>query len=409
MPHALLRALTAVCAVALATGAAPRAQPEPPHRPDDILLGMSAPFTGPAASLGADMRDGIQAAIAEANAAGGVHNRHLRLVALDDGYEPRLTAPNMRTLTDDPAVVAIIGNVGTPTAVAALPIAERTATPFIGSFSGAGVLRREPPDHVVVNFRASYAEEIDATVEALTTRAGLKPADIAFFTQRDAYGDSGFSSGLAALRRRGLSADAPVPNGRYDRNSDAVENALADILSTSHSRPRAVIMVGAYKPCARFIHLATRSGFHPIYVCVSFVGALPLAAELGPTGERVIITQVVPHYDADLPLVRDYHHALAALSPDHPPAPGFGSLEGYAAARMLLLAMNRLDRAPDRASVITSLESLGEFDLGLGAPLSLSPTQHQACHTVWPTVIRTGRVVPADWAGLFPDSKGAAP
>jgi ABC-type branched-subunit amino acid transport system substrate-binding protein len=364
---------------------------------------MSAPFTGPAASLGIDMRDGIQAAINEANQTGGVRGHHLRLVALDDGYEPSRTAPNMRRLTDDPHIVAVVGNVGTPTAVAALPIAIQTSTPFVGAFSGAGVLRREPPDRVVVNFRASYAEEIEAMVEALTARAGLKPEEIAFFTQRDAYGDAGYAAGLDALHRRGLKDDSLIANGRYDRNSEAVENALADIISTPapRVRARAVILIGAYKPCARFIRLAPENGFHPAFLCVSFVGALPLASALSTQGQGVIITEVVPHFDADLPLVRDYHHALTTIDPA--PTPGFGSLEGYAAMRMLLLAMNRgRAEAPTRASIIPALEGLGGFDLGLGVALSLSPGEHQACHTVWPTVIRAGRVVPTDWAELFP-------
>ena len=144
----------------------------------------------------------------------------------------------MRRLTDDPHIVAVVGNVGTPTAVAALPIAIQSSTPFVGAFTGAAVLRRDPPERVVVNFRASYSEEIDAMVEALTTRGGFKPEEIAFFTQRDAYGDAGFAAGLEALHRRGLKDDSLIANGRYDRNSEAVENALADIISAPPPRVR---------------------------------------------------------------------------------------------------------------------------------------------------------------------------
>src|SRR5258706_7983886 len=55
---------------------------------DKIVCGQAAVLTGPAAALGINMRDGVQAAFAEANQAGGVGGRKLELLSVDDGYEP---------------------------------------------------------------------------------------------------------------------------------------------------------------------------------------------------------------------------------------------------------------------------------------------------------------------------------
>ena len=140
---------------------------------DEVVLGMSTALSGPAAELGQNMRAGVLAAIEEANRAGGVGGHALRLISLDDGYEPARTAPNMRTLIDAEQVAVVIGNVGTPTAVAAVPIANASKTPFFGAFTGAGVLRKSPPDRYVINYRASYAEETGAMVDALILRAAL--------------------------------------------------------------------------------------------------------------------------------------------------------------------------------------------------------------------------------------------
>lgn len=395
-----------ICALAamprLASAQTPPAPVPPPAlQTGEIVLGMSAPFSGPAAALGSGMRAGIAAALDEANRNGGIRGHRLRLVALDDGYEPSRTAPNMRKLVGEDKVVAVIGNVGTPTAVVAVPIAIETSTPFVGAFTGAGTLRKSPPDKVVINFRASYAEEVGAMVDALVVRAGLKPEEIAFFTQRDAYGDAGFSGGIAAMRRNGLKDETTVPHGRYERNTEVVESALADLLSAAVP-VRAVIMVGAYKPCAKFISLAKQNDLRAVFLNVSFVGSGALAAAMGAEGDGVIITQVVPHYSSDVPLATSYRAALTAMEPAA--KPGFGSFEGYAAARMLLLALERSPAVANRASVIKALEGLGKFDLGVGAPLELSPVEHQACHQVWPTVIRGGQVVPTSWEELFPRS-----
>jgi branched-chain amino acid transport system substrate-binding protein len=385
-------ALTAASSLAL--GWPILAQPQ-----GEIVVGMSTALSGPASALGTDMRAGVLAALEEANRAGGVRGQHLRLVTLDDGYEPSRTAPNMRKLVNEEKVVAIIGNVGTPTAVAAIPIAVETGTPFIGAFTGAGVLRKNPPDRCVINFRASYAEETGAMVDALIDRAGLKPEEIAFFTQRDTFGDAGHAGGMAALRRHGLTDEAAIAHGRFERNTEAVENALADILAAR--RPaKAVVMVGTYKPCARFITLARQNDLNASFLNVSFVGPGPLAAALQSAGDGVIITQVVPHPSSNLKLVREYRSALSAS--DTPAQPGFGSLEGYTVARMFLLGLERIDGPIGRESILAAMEGLGQFDLGIDVPLQLSKTEHQASHQIWPTVIRAGEVVPATWDELFP-------
>jgi branched-chain amino acid transport system substrate-binding protein len=203
--------------------------------------------------------------------------------------------------------------------------------------------------------------------------------------------------GINALQRNGLPEDAPVVHGRYERNTLAIENALADIL-LADPPARAVIMVGAYAPCAAFIKLARAYELDAIFLNVSFVGSAPLAEALGPEGEGVVITQVVPHIESEAPIVKTYRAALSGVDPTA--APTFGSLEGYIVGRILTKAMLNLDAPPTRETIVEALEALGQFDIGLGVPLRLGPSEHQACHRVWPTIIHDGKVVPLDWSSL---------
>lgn len=365
---------------------------------ETIVLGMSTALTGPASELGLNMKAGIMAAFDEVNRSGGIQGRQLELISLDDGYEPARTVPNMRRLVDEHQVLAVIGNVGTPTAVAAIPIANSSQTAFFGAFTGAGVLRKTPPDRYVINYRASYAEETAAMVDALITEAGLDTGEIAFFTQRDAYGDAGYVGGITAMKRHGLIDDKDIAHGRYDRNTDAVENGLADILAADNP-VRAVIMVGAYEPCAAFIKLAREFNLNAIFLNVSFVGSAPLARVLGPDGDGVIITQVVPHIDSDFLVVEAYRKALHDSNPRAEPT--FGSLEGYIASRIIIQALLAIEGTPDREAVVDALEGMGTFDIGLGqSRLHLGPGEHQACHDVWPTVIREGEIIPFRWSEL---------
>jgi branched-chain amino acid transport system substrate-binding protein len=364
----------------------------------EVVLGMSTALTGPTAELGQAMRQGVLAGFDRVNRAGGVNGHKLRLIALDDGYEPSRCGPNMRQLIEKENVLAVIGNVGTPTGIVAIPIANEQKTLFFAPFTGAGVLRKTPPDRYVINYRTSYAEETGAMIDALILKAGLKPSEIAFFTQRDGFGDAGYVGGITALKRHGLKDESEVIHARFERNTLSVEAPLAEILGAA-TPPRAVVMVGTYAPCAKFIHLARQSEFNALFLNVSFVGSAPLAKELGGDAAKVIVTQVVPYPDGtDVPLVGEYREDLRRLEPGA--QSGFGSLEGYIAARVFCHALERIKGSVTREAIVDALEGLGEFNLGLGDALSLSKTEHQACHRIWPTILKGGQFVPFDWKDI---------
>jgi ABC-type branched-subunit amino acid transport system substrate-binding protein len=352
-------------------------------------VGMSAALSGPAKALGNGMRHGIEAYFEQVNRNGGIHGRDLKLICRDDAYEPAKTAPNMRYFAETKRVFACIGNVGTPTAAVAFPIAIQNKLPLIGAFSGAGILRKSPPDRYVINYRASYAEEIAEMIDGLIGSLDITPDQIGFFTQNDAYGDAGWSGGMAALEKRGYANAKRLPHGRYRRNTTDVEGGLSRLLDPRFD-VRAVIMVGAYKPCAKFIRLARQHHFNPIFLNVSFVGSDALLAELGDAGEGVIVTQVVPLPEGDTVAAKEFRGCLSSERRS------FVSFEGFLAAKAFVMALDRAGRDADPEALIDTIESGRAFDLGLGPIHKLSKTEHQFSHRVWPTVIRSGRFVALD-------------
>src|SRR3954468_3454642 len=142
---------------AAAGAAALAALPAVRAQGDRIVLGQSAPFTGPAAQLGIQFHAGARLWFEQFNAQGGAQHRPIELVKLDDGYEPERCAENTRKLlADDP--LALFGYIGTPTSVAALPLATSAKAPFFAPFTGAMALR-EPFNRHVFHLRASYNDE----------------------------------------------------------------------------------------------------------------------------------------------------------------------------------------------------------------------------------------------------------
>ncbi len=300
----------------------------------------------------------------------------------------------MRALVDEHGVFAVLGNVGTPTAAVSVAIANERKVPFFGAFTGAGILRKSPPDRYVVNYRASYAQETAAMVRGFTQDLRIRPEHVAFFTQNDAYGDAGFAGGVKALEAAGFARARKLPHGRYQRNTVDVEGALARLLEPK-ATVKAVIMVGAYKPCAKFIRLARENGLDAVFANVSFVGSDALAAELGRDGDGVVVTQVVPHYDEALPVVVDYRRHVA------PRDVNFVSLEGYIAARAFVESLRAAGPNATREAFIDAIESGRPIDLGLGHTHSLSRDNHQFSDAVWPTFLKGGRFFPLrHWGDL---------
>jgi ABC-type branched-subunit amino acid transport system substrate-binding protein len=149
---------------------------------DKILLGQSVALSGPAAQLGIQMRNGVKAYLDHVNERGGVHGRKIELITLDDGYEPSRTVPNTKKLIEENKVFALIGYVGTPTSVPAIPVFTAAKVPFFGPFTGAEALR-VPFNRYIFHVRASYYDETDKIVEQVLSIGGKS---IAVFYQDDA-------------------------------------------------------------------------------------------------------------------------------------------------------------------------------------------------------------------------------
>ena len=368
----------------------------------EIRFGMSAALSGPTKELGQNMKMGIMAAFNAANANGGVHGRQLRLIAADDGYEPARSAQTMKQLYENDKVFGVVGNVGTPTAVVALPYALERNMLFFGAFTGAGLLRNDPPDRYVFNYRASYAEETEATVHYLVKVRHLKTTQIAVFAQQDAYGDSGFSGVAKAIRSLGGN-DRTILRLNYQRNTVDVDEAVAQLQVHNSTKGRvpikAVIMVPAYRAAAKFIEKTRDLYPDMIYTSVSFVGSTALANELMLLGKRfangVIVTQVVPAVDGHSSLALEYKSALAKYFPGE--SPDYVSLEGYVVANVLIAALKRNGPQLDTERLVTTLENLRGLDIGLGTPVTFSPSEHQGVHRVWGTQLDgNGRYQPID-------------
>jgi ABC-type branched-subunit amino acid transport system substrate-binding protein len=421
-----------------------------------IRVGMSGPLQGTSADLGIEMKRGINSLFQSVNDEGGVNGRTLELDARNDNYDPDMAVENTRRLldvttpSDDPntpdmrgtnSVLALLGNVGTPTMLATAPIATKNGVVFFAPFTGAQKYLRDGTTNspYVFNYRAGYYEETEAMVQYLMTfrtpRIISKDDDyrhILAFTQRDTYGDAGYNGFVLAYNK--LKAPVPQPDSTmpnpsimriyYEReNLDSVDQPISDaetyltgVLADAPAGGKvsvAVLMIDTYGPGNKFIRAIKdwmnmpgtdrASKLDVLFIHVSFVSSDALAKALtaapdsyvdatdasGQTkkkyAEGVMVTQVVPYYQSQAPGVTAYRTHLAKYEGT---AATFTSLEGYIAARLFVEALKAAGSAVTETSLVDALNTkIVNLDIGIGTLLNFSSVNHQACHTVWGSVI----------------------
>lgn len=347
---------------------------EPGVTATTIIIGQSAPFSGPNSQAGKQYRDGALAYFQRINRAGGIFGRKIQLTSLDDGYEANNTVANTTRLFDEKGAFALFGYYGSAAIAASAKVFAEAKVPLIAGLSGAEGLRK-PLNRYLFNVRASYSDEAEAIVNQLVTTGMTR---IAVFYQDDAYGQAGLQAVTVALARRKLEVAAA---GAVPRNS---VDATVAVVSIAKATPQAVVLVALYKPAESFIKEMNRRAEKAIFIGFSPVSADLLVGELGSASHGVMVAQVMPSpAQKKTRLSTEYINAMLESALDER---SYYGIEGYAAAKVLVEGLRRAGKNLTRPQLVTALESMNDFDLG-GLVVSYSDKEHRGSKFVNVTLI----------------------
>jgi ABC-type branched-subunit amino acid transport system substrate-binding protein len=331
-----------------------------------LKLGMSAPLTGAAASLGQDYQAGAMLVFDRVNQQGGIAGRPLQLICLDDGYEPLRTVANTKSLLFEHEVTALFGFIGTPTSNAVLPMLRLRKTPYLAAFTGADLLRQSH-DEFIYNFRASYVQEAEAQIRYLVDQQ--KYRRVALLIQADEFGATLEQHFRQQLQQRGIT---PVVTSRFARNTKDVSHVVNDLIK---AKPELVLTVGTYQVLSAVINSTAEQGFNPLYSVVSFSGVSKLS-QLLPTFGRVIASMVVPDPISDQSAFTQTYRTAAQAAGQQPNEIG---LEAFAAATLLVQALQSCATDLNSACILQQLPRQQLFDF----PLHYDPKRHQASQQIF--------------------------
>ena len=325
---------------------------EPGVTADSITLGQSTTLSGPLGDLGQDVLKGSKVYFDALNARGGVNGRSIKLVTKDDVYDSKKTLENVEAFIAGDATLALFGTFGTPNNEALLPIARKAGLPVLMPYSGAPSIRAKTFDGVF-NLRASYADEVERLVDHLYT-VGIRKIAVAY--QNNAFGKEVLAATVETMERRKLKPLLAI----------SVENSASDAPTAAdkllESQPEAVLLALAGKPAVDVIKNVNQRRRGLSMYALSVLATPSNLRALGKDGTGVAITQVVPYpMNASLGIVREYQQAMTAA--------GFSdfshlSLEGYINAKVVIEGLRRAGRAPTRASLVSALEGMSNYNLG---------------------------------------------
>ncbi|WP_293106009.1 ABC transporter substrate-binding protein [Moorena sp. SIOASIH] len=378
----------------------------------DIVLGMSAAFTGASRSLGIELYRGSMAYIEDINRQGGINGKQIVIQAYDDGYNPTRAIQNSIKLIENDDVFLLFDYVGTPTVTRVLPLLKNYSdrqTYLFFPFTGAQPQREAPYEQFAFNLRASYRQETEGLVDNFVK---INRRRIAVFYQIDAYGRSGWDGVRRSLAKYGLSI---VGEATYRRGTSYSQSLRRQVDILRAANPDAVISIGSYGACAALIRDARDAGWNVPIANISFVGSESLLNLLLETGVKtgidyttnLINSQVVPSYnDISLPGVSDYRALMDQYNP-MPPRDlssagykplrySFVSLEGFLNAKLLVAILKMMGDKVDKARLRQAVEKVKNLDLGINAPVSFSAFRNQGLNNVYYTTVEQGQFVPLD-------------
>lgn len=187
----------------------------------EIVIGSIQDLSGPIAVIGKQARDGLMMRVDQANAAGGVHGRRIRLIVEDSGYDPKKSVLAGQKLVQNDKVFAIVATLGTPPMMTTMPLAIERGVMHL--FPLAAPRAAFEPTHKLKFANASaYDDNTRIGVRWMIQQNGYKRVGILY--QDDDFGTEFLRGAQAALTEMNMQL---VERTSYKRGATDFSSQIA--------------------------------------------------------------------------------------------------------------------------------------------------------------------------------------
>jgi branched-chain amino acid transport system substrate-binding protein len=218
-----MKALAGIIALAFAGGA----WAQQGVSKTEIVIGTAQDLSGPIVALSKPAVNGMRMRIDEINDQGGIHGRKLKLVVEDHGYDPKKAVLAAQKMIQKDKIFAFVGSIGTPPAMAVMPILFEKNIPHLFPLTAARQMHA-PLHKLKFSLSATYYDQVRAGLKHLVKTKGLKRVCVIY--QDDDYGQEVMEGGAAALKELGMSyiERTTYKRGATDFSSQVAKMKAAD-------------------------------------------------------------------------------------------------------------------------------------------------------------------------------------
>src|ERR1700726_2279010 len=218
---------------------------------DTIKIGEFGSLTGDNASFGISQNNGVQMAVEEINAAGGVLGKKIELNSEDNQTKQGETTTIARKLISQDHVSAIIGEVASSKSLEAAPICQASKIPLLAT-AATNPAVTQTGDYV---FRVCFTDDFQAVVIARFVLETLQKKKAAFMT--DVKQD--YSVGLTKIAKEYLEKNGGEIVKEQSYSSDD-KDFRAQLTAIKAANPDVIIITGYYPEAALIAKQARQFG-----------------------------------------------------------------------------------------------------------------------------------------------------
>lgn len=372
---------------------------------NEIKVGVIGPFTGGSAPMGVSMRNGVEIAIDQINAAGGITGKKVVMVARDDEAKNERGGQIMLELLDKEGAVAVLGPINTGVANAASRYANEKKVPMIINVSeGARVneLFAETKENYVFHFAANADVQSEMMVnEALKVNGNKKPAVLCDDTN---YGQTGREKLEARLKAAGVT---PVYVGKFKiKDTDMT----AQLQQAKAAGADVVLAYGIGPELAAVSNSMERVGWK-VPMITSWTSAMSnYVNNAAKNGNGTMMPQTFIETTPKTETAKKFTADYRAKFKEEPMASAVSAAQGYDSMMVLKHAIEQAG-STEGAKVKAALENLTATMEGATGTYTkpYSATDHEAVKpaNTQMGVVKDGRVVGKE--GSAPAAAEAAP
>ena len=341
----------------------------------DLIIGQSAPTSGVMAASMQGALEGQQMAFDELNKKGGINGRSLKLVILDDGFDPNRTLENARTLVEQQGAIALFGLVGTAQTAIVLPYLVEKKVPLISAYTGSPALRIKPNRYFFTT-QASYIDELVKMTRNLVATQNTRIAVV--------YQDNEFGKLLQPLAEKIITAEGGIAIGSRPLAVTGAD-ALAVAQSLSSLQPQGVIMLVAGPAVVAYVRANRAALGVPIYALSLSLNSALLNA-LGEDARGLAISRATPYpWNGITPLPKAFAQQMQRIGKPI----DYDHYLGYINGRVLIEGLRKAGNNLTPEGLTQGMEKLSQLDLG-GFRLNYSPQNHHGSNFVEITIVGPG-------------------